>query len=231
MQTITFQSIFDTPTVAQSTLNQLSQTPDGRIFEYLKTTEAVTQYMTVSNPANSSQSTVSSSTNANSEIVFITQSGASFTVNDFADEWLIVDTGTGEGQTAKIKGNTVDTIELYADYAFATALDVASSGIVIRQTTVVEKVAITVLITPVKGVAQVTFASGDFGWFLKRGIGGCLAGEVITINVSATPGDDTEGTLEIGDTAKGDFDENTVARCLVANTSADKAFLGDVSVI
>ena len=91
--------------------------------------------------------------------------------------------------------------------------------------------AVTTLVTPLKGVAQVAFASGDYGWFLKRGIGGVLAGEVITINVTAGPGDDTEGTVEITDTGQGLFDTAVVGRCLVANTTADKACLMDINIM
>jgi len=231
MQTITFQSVFDTPTTAESKLNAIAQTPDGRVWEYLKATEAISQYMVVSNPANTDVDTVSSSQNSLSQNVYITEASAGWTTGDFQDHWVIVDDGTGEGQIAKVKDNTADTLELYSDFAFGTALDVTDSDIVIRHYPDAEKVAVTTLVTPLKGVAQVAFASGDYGWFLKRGIGGVLAGEVITINVSLTSGDDTEGTAEIGDTAKGLFDENHIGRCLVANTTADKAALVEVNIL
>ena len=231
MKIITFQSVFDTPTVKMSNMNEQGQTPDGRIWEYLKATEAISQYMVVSNPANTDVDTVSSSTNGSSQIVYITEASAGWTVADYEDHWLLVDDGTGEGQLAKIKSNTADTLEIYVDYALGTAMAVADSDIVIRHEPDAEKVAITTLVTPLKGVAQVAFASGDYGWFLKRGIGGVLAGEVITINVSLTSGDDTEGTAEIGDTAKGPFDENYIGRCLVANTTADKAALVDINIL
>jgi len=231
MNQITFQSIFSTPTAPESKLNAHGQTPDGRVWEYLKATEAISQYMVVSNPANTDVDTVSSSTNGDSQVVFITEASAGWTVGDYQDHWVIVDDGTGEGQLGKIKDNTVDTLELFVDYAFGTALAVADSDIVIRHEPDAEKVAITTLVTPLKGVAQVAFASADYGWFLKRGIGGVLAGEVITINVSLTPGDDTEGTAEIGDTTKGLFDEAYIGRCLVANTTADKAALVDVCIL
>jgi|TARA_Y100000310_G_scaffold107269_2_gene105735 hypothetical protein len=231
MKQITFQSIFDTPSVKQDILNAQAQTPDGRIWEYLYATEAISQYMVVSNPANTDVDTIASSTNGASQTVFLTEASAGWTVGAYQDHWMIVDDGTGEGQVAKIKDNTADTLELYTDYALGTALTVAgSSDIVIRHEPDAEKVAITVLKTPLKGVAQVAFASGDYGWFLKRGIGGVLAGEVITINVSLTPGDDTEGTAEIGDTGNGPFDESYIGRCLVANTTADLAALVDVNI-
>lgn len=231
MKQITFQSIFDTPTAPQATLNSQAQTPDGRIWEYLKATEAISQYMVVSNPANTDVDTVSSATDGDGHIVFVTEASAGWTAGDFQDHWLLVDDGTGEGQVAKIKDNTADTLELYKDYRFTTAMAVADSDIVIRHEPDAEKVAVTTLVTPLKGVAQVAFAASDYGYFLKRGIGGVLAGEVITINVSLTPGDDTEGTAEIGDTAKGLFDESYIGRCLVANTTADKAALVDINIL
>ena len=142
-----------------------------------------------------------------------------------------MDSGTGKGQVAKIKDNTTDTLELYRQYALATALAVGDSDIVIRHSVDAEKVPITVEETPCDGVAQVTFASGDYGWFLKRGTGGVLAGEVITINIGITPGDDTEGTVIKATTAEGPFDANNIGRCLVANDTADKACLAEVNVL
>ena len=56
MQIIGFQSVFDTPTAKESRLNSLGMTQDGRIWEYLKATEAISQYMVVSNPANTDTS-------------------------------------------------------------------------------------------------------------------------------------------------------------------------------
>src|SRR3990167_4153846 len=231
MQLLSFQRIFDTPSVKDATLNAKMQTRDGRTFEYLKASEAITKAMVVSAPANTDVDTVSSASDGASNRVFITEASAGWTVGDYQDHWGIVDDGTGEGETFKIKDNTADTLELYVEYALAAALAVADSDIVIRHEPDAEKVAITTLVTPVKGVAQVAFASADYGWFLKRGIGGVLAGEVITINVSLTPGDDTEGTAEIGDTAKGLFDETCIGRCLVANTTADEEALVDINIL
>ena len=230
MKLITFQSVFDTPTVKMSGMNEQGQTPDGRIWEYLYATEAITKHMVVSNPANTTVTTVSSSANVAGQVVYITEASAGWTVGAYQDHWVAVNTGTGTGQIAKIKSNTVDTLELYVDYALATALAVADSGIAIRHEPDAEKVAITVEITPLKGVAQVTFASGDYGWFLKRGIGGVLCGAAVTINYSITSGDDTEGTAITGTTAKGLMDENYIGRVLVANSAADLAALVDVDI-
>ncbi|MDP3143016.1 MAG: hypothetical protein Q8N14_03595, partial [Candidatus Omnitrophota bacterium] len=202
-----------------------------RVWEYLYATEAISQYMVVSNPANTTVTTVSSSTNGDSQIVFVTEASAGWTVGAYEDHWILVNTGTGTGQVAKVKGNTADTLELYTDYALATALAVADSGIAIRHAPDAEKVAVTVEITPLRGVAQVAFASADYGWFLKRGIGGVLCGAAVTINYSITSGDDTEGTAITGTTAKGPMDENYIGRVLVANSAADLAALVDINIL
>lgn len=231
MRQILFQSVFDTPTIPESNLNSIGQTPDGRIWEYLKTTEAVSKYMIVSNPANTTVTTVSSSQNAALQNVFITEASAGWTGGAYQNHWLLVNAGTGSGQVAKTKDNTADTLELYVDYALATALAVADSGIAIRHEPDAQKAVVTTEITPLKGVAQVAFAAADYGWFLKKGIGGVLAGGVITINASLTSGDDTAGTAIIGTTAKGLFDENYVGRCLVANSAEDLACLADINIL
>lgn len=227
---LTFQSVFDTPTVAQKDLNATERTPDGRLWEYLKASEAISQYMTVSNPANTDVDTVSSSQNNASQNVYITEASAGWTVADYQEHWVIIDSGTGKGQIGKIKDNTADTLELYVDYAFSTALAVADSDAVIRHEPDAEKVAVTTLLTPLKGVAQVAFASGDYGWFLKRGIGGALGGAAMTINQLCTPGDDTEGTLVTATNGETVDDISSAGRCLVANDTADKAALIDVNI-
>ena len=232
MKQITFQSVFDTPTVKLGKLNEIGITPDGREWEYLYATEAITKHMVVSNPANTTVATVSSSQNEASENVFITEAAAGWTVGAYEDHWVAVNTGTGTGQVAKIKGNTTTTLELYTDFALATALAVADSGIAIRHYTDAEKSPVTTLLTPLKGVAQVSFASGDYGWFLKRGIGGVLGGAAMTINTLISPGDDTEGTAITIPVAAGDeFGEySVVGRVLVANSAADIAALVDVNI-
>ena len=232
MNQITFQSTFDTPTVKMGNLNELGCTPDGRIWEYLKTTEIVSQYMVVANPANTNVDTVSSSENGAGQVVFITEAAAGWTVGDYEDHWILIDDGTGEGQLGKVKSNVAATLELYVDYAFGTDLDVADSDMVIRHHPDAEKTPVTTLLTPMKGVAQVTFASGDYGWFLKRGIGGVLGGAAMTINTMISPGDNTEGTAITIPVATGDeFGEySVVGRVLVANANADKAALVDINI-
>ena len=232
MKIITFQSTFDTPTVKMGNMNEQGQTPDGRIWEYLKATEIITKYMVVANPVNTTVATVSSSQNGQSQNVYITEASAGWTVGAYQDHWLLVNAGTGVGQVAKIKDNTADTLELYTDYALATALAVADSGIAIRHEPDAEKTPISTLLTPMKGVAQVTFAADDYGWFLKKGIGGVSGGAAMTINTIISPGDDTEGYAITIPVAAGDeFGEySVVGRVLVANTTDGDAALVDVNI-
>lgn len=230
MKQITFASVF-TPTVASEggKIHDQAQTPDGRIWEYNFASEAITKHMVASRPGNTTVTSVSSSQNTFSQNVFIKKASAGWTIGAYQDCWVAVNTGTGTGQVAKIKDNTADTLELYTEYALATALTTAgSSGIAIVLDNQVEKVPITSKITPVVGVAQVSFTTQYYGYFLKRGAGGVLAGEAITINENCTPGDDTEGTAILGITAKGPYDAANIGRCLVANSAADLAALVEV---
>lgn len=231
MREITFQSIFDTPTTKQANLNAVGQTPDGRVWRYLYATEAISKYMVVSRPANTTVTTVSSSQNGAGQNVYVYEASAGWTVGAYQDHWILVNTGTGTGQTAKVKDNTADTLELYPEYALSTALVVADSGFAIVHEPDAEKVPVTTEITPLQGVAQVGFASGDYGWFLTKGVGGVLCGAAVTINYSITSGDDTEGTAITGTTAKGLMDENYIGRVLVANSAADVAALVDVNIV
>jgi hypothetical protein len=230
MKLLTFQRVFSQSSAPdEGMVGDHAATPDGRIWIYSKASEAITKHMIASRPANTTVTSVSSSTNSRSQSVYITKASAGWTVGAYQNAWVAVNTGTGTGQVAKIKDNTADTLELYEDYALSTALTTAgSSGIAIVLDNQVEKVPITVKITPVVGVAQISFTSGYYGYFLKRGVGGVLAGEAITISENITPGDDTEGEGILGITAKGPFDAANVGRCLVANSAADLAALIDV---
>ncbi len=233
MKQITFASVsVPTSTNEGGKIGDQAQLPDGRVFVYNYASEAITKHMVVSRPANTTVTTVYSSQNGQSQNVYITKASAGWTIGAYQDCWVAVNTGTGTGQVAKIKDNTADTLELYPEFALATALTVAgSSGIAIVLDNQVEKVPVTSKITPVVGVAQVSFTSTYYGYFLKRGIGGVLAGEAITINENCTPGDDTEGTAILGITAKGPYDAANIGRCLVANSAADLAAMVDVGAL
>ena len=213
-------------------MNAIGQTPDGRIWEYLYATEAIAQYLVASNPANTEVDTLSSAASSQdaAKYTFITEGSAGWTVGAYQDHWVVVDDGTGEGQLGKIKDNTKDTLELYFDHAFTTALDVTDSDITIRHEPDAELVAITATGTALKGVAQVAFAAYDYGWFLKRGIGGVVGGAAMTINMPCSPGGATEGYALVVAAGAHLEDYSVVGRVLVANTTAAKATLVDINI-
>jgi len=234
MKNITFQSVFDTPTVKMANLNELGQTPDGRTWHYLYATEAITKHMVTSRPAVTGVDTVSSAASEqdSTKYIYITEAAAGWTVGAYQDHWVIVDSGTGVGQLGKIKDNTTTTLELYFDHAFTTALAVADSDITILHQPDAEKIAITNQYTEANGIAQVTFGAADYGWFLVRGIGGIIMGTGAgTINYNACPGDDTEGyavNMDAGDTLE---EFAPLGRLVAISDTADKACLIDAKIM
>jgi len=232
MMNISFQNALKVSVSPQAILGAKASTPDGSLWTYVKVNEAVSKGHIVSPVANTGVDTVSSSTNSAGQIVFITEAAAGWTVGQFNDAWLTVDDGTGEGQVAKIKSNTADTLELYPQWALGTALAVADSDITISTiNTLVEKVPVTVEETTCIGAAQVAFTTAaPYGWVLAKGPGIVIAGEVITAGKNFTPGDDTEGQVIIGVTAEGPFDAFNLGYSLAANSTADLGFLALMAI-
>lgn len=231
MREITFQSVVNQSSVPLAGLGDRGVTPDGRIFQYVKLNEAASFGFVVVPVAVTGVDTVSSSADRFGVIRYITEASAGWTVGQFADYWLVVDDGTGEGQTAKVRTNTADTLELYPEYALSTALDVADSDITLFSPGLVEKSAITDKTQRAAGVVQLNVSSGYYAWAQMTGIGRVIAGEVLTEGGSFVAGDDTEGEVVKGTTAKGDFDEQTIGICVAANSTADKGALGEFTLI
>lgn len=226
--TISFQNALKVASAPQAILGGKASTPDGSQWTYVKANEAVTKGHVVSPVVNTGVDTLSSSTNGAGQIVYLTKASAGWTVGQFNDAWVVVDDGTGEGQVAKIKTNTADTLELYPQWALGTALAVADSDVTISTVnTLVEKSPITVLTTTVIGAAQVAITTASpYAWVLAKGPGLCISGTAaMTALANFTPGDDTEGQVVIGVTAKGDFDGFTAGYSLAANTTIDLGFL------
>lgn len=233
MMAISFQNVLKIAASPQAILGAKASTPDGSMWTYIKANEAITKGHVVSPVALTGVDTVSSSTNGAGQIVYITEASAGWTVGQFADAWLTVDDGTGEGQVAKIKTNTTDTLELYPQWALSTAMAVADSDITISTVnTLVEKAPITTLTTLIIGSAQVAVTTASpYAWVLAKGPGLCISGTAaMTAEKNFTPGDDTEGQVVIGVTAKGDFDGFTAGYSLAANTTIDLGFLAMMAV-
>lgn len=233
MVRISFQDVLQTSSAPQAILGAVANTPDGSTWRYGKVNEAVAKGLVVSPVANTGVDNLSSSANGAGQIVYVTKASAGWTVGQFNDAWLVVDDGTGEGQVAKIKTNTADTLELYQEWALGTALSSVDSDVTISTVNSLWEMApITTLTTTILGAAQVAFTTAKpYGWVLARGPGYVISGTAaMTANENFTPGDDTEGQVVIGVTAKGDFDGFTAGYSLAANTTIDKGFLAMMAV-
>lgn len=231
MNTITFQNVYQTTTSrGQNKLGERATTPDGREWVYVKADTALAAGSVAVPDAVTAVDLCSSSTDAQGRIVYITKASAGWTAGQFEDAIGVVDDGTGVGQTFKVKTNTADTLELYPETALGTALAVADSDITLRTMGIVDKAAITSKIQSAVGIAQTAFAAADYGWILTNGDGFVLAGEALTVGGSFVTGDDTTGQVVKGTTAKGEFDEQALGICLVANAAADQKALVRVSI-
>jgi len=223
MNQITFQNVLQVSTIANFKKGERAMTPDGRAWVYVKANTSLAKGSVAVPDGVTAVDLVSSSADGLGRIVFITKAAAGWTVGQFEDGVVVVDDGTGVGQIGKIKTNTTDTLELYPETAFGTALAVADSDITIRTMAEVDKSAVTSKLQSAVGIAQVAFAAGNFGWLLTNGDGAVLAGEALTVGASFVTGDDTTGQVVKGTTAKGEFDEQSLGLCLVANAAADQS--------
>lgn len=228
---ISFQDVRQT-TTAQGAFSpgQVAQTPDGAIWVYTFTGEALKKYDVAVPIASVGVDTVSSSTDQQGRIVYITEASAGWTVGLYAGAYGTVDDGTGVGQIFKVADNTTDTLILFPSYALTTALAVADSDITLSFPNKVEMSAVSDKAQQATGIAQVAVPISSYAWLLKQGNGAATAGVVLTVDLSFVTGDDTEGYVVKGTTAKGAFDEQYLGYCRVANAGADQGTLVYVNI-
>jgi len=228
---ISFQDASQTTANPALALGTRAETPDGRVWTYVQASTGGLAKGSVAVPAAvTAVDTVSSSTDSQGRIVYITKSGASWTPGQFANGWVVVDDGTGVGQVAQIYSNTADTLQLYPAYALTTALSVADSDITISTPNVVVKSAVTSLLQNATGIAQVAFAAGEYGYVLVRGVGTVMAGAALVVSEYFSTGDDTTGQvipLAVGETLD---DAQILGRAIVANAAPDQGALVFVSI-
>jgi hypothetical protein len=223
MNQISFQNVYQTITTrGEFKLGQRAMTPDGREWVFVKTSGAIGRNLIAIPNTVTTATTVASSADNQSRNVYITDTDSTWTTGAFEDSIGLVNTGTGTGQSFKIKTNSPTVLTLYPETALSTALTVAgSSGIAIRTMSDVIVAAVTSKIQQAVGATQVAFSSADYGWLLTEGDGGVVAGEVLIIGSNFVTGDDTAGEVVKGTTAKGPFDEQNLGIALVANSAAD----------
>lgn len=222
MNQISFQNVYQTSTNRGTfKLGERATTPDGREWQFVNSTALALGSVAVPQ-AVTTITTVASSQDNQSRNVYITDTDSAWTTGQFEDAIGLINTGTGTGQSFKVRTNTATVLTLYPETALATAVTVAgSSGAAIISMSKVAKAAVTSKIQMAQGGAQVAFTSGDYGWILTNGDGVVVAGEALTIGGSFVTGDDTTGQVVKGTTAKGEFDEQTLGYCIVANSAAD----------
>lgn len=226
MKQITFQNVYETtPAPDQFKIGERGMTPDGREWVYVKAGGILAKGSVAIPNTVTAVDNCSSSTDNLGRIVYITKSGAGWTLGQFTDSIGVIDDGTGVGQTFKIRANTVDTLILYPETALTTALAVADSDVTIRTMSFVTKAAVTSKLQSAVGIAQTSFAVNDFGWLLTDGDGVVLAGEVLVVGANFTTGDDTTGQVIKGIATNGPFDAQSLGICLVANAAADQGVL------
>ncbi len=226
MTTISFQSVYQTITArGEFKLGQRAATPDGREWKFVSNGSTIALGNIVIPAAVTTSDLWSSSTDSQGRIVYLTRAANSLTVGAFEDAIGVVDQGTGVGQTFKIRTNSATTLTLYPETALATALAVADSDLTYIGMAKVIIAAITSKVQMTQGAFQVAAASGDYGWILQQGDGRAVAGEVLVVGESFVSGDDTAGQVLKGTTAKGDFDEQNLGYCIIANDAADQGTL------
>ncbi len=226
MNQISFQSVYQTTTArGQFKLGERAMTPDGREWQYIKANTAIANSLIAVPNGVASADTWSSSTDNQDRIVYLTDSGSSFTVGQFEDGIGVVDDGTGVGQTFKIRTNSATTLTLYPETALTTALAVADSDVTIMTMSECDPAAITSTVQMAQGAPQVSLAQSDYGWILTDGDGRAVAGEVLVVGKGFVTGDDTVGQVIKATTSKGAFDEQNLGYCIVANAGADQGVL------
>lgn len=230
MNQITFQNVYQTSTSANFKLGERAQTPDGRQWVYVKTSAILAKGNVAIQGAVVAVDTVSSSADALGRVVYITKASAGWTVGAYEDDLVVVDDGTGKGQSAKIKTNTADTLELYPENALATALSVVDSDITIVRPNHVTIAAITSMVQGAIGIAQVAFAVSDYGWLLTNGDGAVLTGETLVVGKGFSTGDDTTGQVVVVAANEGPFEAQNLGIAWVANSAQDILALVRVNI-
>ena len=232
MLSISFRKVLQTLATQELTLGALVDTPDGNIWRYVRANAAITPIGSLcTRVADTSVTDITSTANNDrGQTVFVTESGWAQTVGDFDEAVGAVTGNVGEGQFFRVKSNTADTIEVYSDYAFATALD-TTSDLTLARPYLVRETPITTLNTILTGVAQVAFAANDYGFILIRGFGVILNGATDPVaNEQLTPGDDVVGsaiTIANGETPD---DISIAGRALVAQATDDVAVLSEINI-
>lgn len=225
MNSISFQSVYNTITArGEFKLGQRAMTPDGREWQFIKANTAIANSLiAIPDQVTAVTDVLSSGVDNQNRIVYITDNSA-FTTGQFEDAIGIVSSGTGIGQTFKIRTNSPTVVTLYPETALTTALD-TTSDLIIRTMSECDPAAITSKLQMAQGAPQVSFAAGDYGWILTNGAGRAVAGNTLVVGAGFTTGDDTVGNVIVSVVTEGPLTAQNLGFAIAANTSADTGAL------
>ena len=227
MNTITFQDVYQTSTSNGAitsydfNIGERARTPDGREWVYVQAEGNIAaNYLAIPYTVTTVTAGAITSTKDNQgRYVYITCTGATFTVGAFANGIGCVTAGTGLGQVFKIKTNNTNMLTLYPETALTTAFD-TTTAISINTMSYVQISAVTSTVQQTVGSPQVAFLAGDYGWLLTEGDGGVVASNQLVIGKGFTSGGSTAGQALVAVTANGSFDAQNLGYCIVANSGA-----------
>lgn len=225
MNTISFQSVYNTITArGEFKLGQRAMTPDGREWQFIKAKAAIANSLiAIPNVATTITDVLSSSTDNQGRIVYITDNSA-FTTGEFEDAIGVVNGGTGVGQTFKVRTNSPTVVTLYPETALTTALD-TTSDVTIRTSSDCLPAAITSKLQMAQGAPQVSFATGDYGWIITNGAGRAIPGNTLIVGAGFTTGDDTVGQVVVSVISESPLTAQNLGFAIVANAAADQGAL------
>lgn len=222
MNQISFQNVYQTITArGEFKLGERAMTPDGREWQFVHANENLTKSAAVVPIAATAADLWSSSVDNQDRIVYLSRAASSMTIGAFEDGVGLVDDGTGEGQTFKIRTNNATTLTLYPETALTTALAVADSDLTYLSMSQVEMAAVTSKLQMCQGSVQVAFTSGDYGWALTNGDGRAVPGNQLVVGAGFTTGDDTEGQVVVSVITEAPLTAQNLGYAIVANSGAD----------
>ena len=214
----------------------------GKIFIYSKANEGLSANQILTPIATPTYAVDAVATNtatedsvfgkmAISQVINITDAGATVAAGALAGMLVFVDDGLGEGQAQWIIGNTAgasgSSMKIYLAAALGTALTGAGvSDITVYSEHVVEMAAITSKKQVVVGSPPIDVTSGYYFWRLRYGMGLCKHGATTAAGCKLIPGDDTEGQAV---TAAADEDVGDVSSFATAITDCPVADSGCVA--
>ena len=180
-----------TTTAKKFTLGTRMVLPDGRAFRYASAGEAIgagTLCMQAAGVANHDMDlVVAASVAVGATTVTATLGATLATVNQYADGYLYINDGPGEGHIYRIKSHAavasagVITLKLAEPVAEALTVTTSLCGLMANPYTAVELWDVDDIDGPPVGVAAAEIASGSYGWLQTWGYAAVLAGAVVPV--------------------------------------------------